>query len=371
VHRSELLSHFVARHRAIAVAGTSGKSSVVAMIFEILRGCDRHPSVITGGELIALQRLELVGNAFKDPASNLLVVEADESDGSLVRYHPAVGVLLNLQKDHKEMAEVAALFARFREQCGECCVIGEDENLAPYRAGASVFGLGPEATVRGERVTLEPGESRFEVEGVPFRLPAPGRHNVLNALAAIAACRQVGVGLAAMAPPLARYAGVARRFQILGAADQVEVVDDFAHNPAKLRAALATAQARSRRVLAVYQPHGFGPTRFLRPDLVAAFLEALRPEDRLWMLEVFFAGGTARRDFSAAELAAEIAAGGRRAEFAASREALIASVLAEARPGDLVLVMGARDASLTELGLGLLQGLHQRAGTTAPSLPGA
>jgi UDP-N-acetylmuramate--alanine ligase len=371
VHRSELLAHFVDRHRAIAVAGTSGKSSVVAMIFEILRGCGRHPSVITGGELIALQQLDLVGNAYKDLASNLLVVEADESDGSLVRYHPAVGLVLNLQKDHKEMHEVAEMFARFREQSREGFVVGEDENLAAYQTNATIFGFGPDAEVRAEHLVLEPGESRFEIQGVPFRLPAPGRHNVLNALAAVAACSRVGVEIAEMAPPLASYAGVARRFQVAGEVDRIEVVDDFAHNPAKLRAAIATAQARAGRVLAIYQPHGYGPTRFLRPDLVAAFLEALRPEDRLWMLEVFYAGGSARRDFSAAELMAEIVAGGRSAAFAASRQALAAAVVEAARPGDLVLVMGARDPSLTTLARSILDALGQRSGAGARSLPRA
>jgi UDP-N-acetylmuramate--alanine ligase len=111
-------------------------------------------------------------------------------------------------------------------------------------------------------------------------------------------------------------------------------------------------------VLAVYQPHGFGPTRFLRADFVKTFSSALAPDDRLWLLEIFYAGGTAQRDFSAADIAAEIAACGRGAEFAASREKLIARVAAEARAGDLVLVMGARDPSLTELGKAILAALE-------------
>ena len=268
--------------------------------------------------------------------------------------------MLNLQKDHKETAEVAPLFERFRAQCGEAFVTGEDEELAAWQDGAIVFGFGPQATLRATEPALEPEGSRFEVEGIPFRVAAPGRHNAVNALAAIAACRALGVPLEAMAAPLERFAGVARRFQSLGVAGRVEVVDDFAHNPAKLRAAIATARGRANRVLAVYQPHGYGPTRFLRPDLVEAFAEALGPEDRMWMLEVFYAGGTARRDFSAADLVWEIEEKGRRARFAASREALVAEVSAEARPGDLVLVMGARDPSLTELGRGILHALTAR-----------
>jgi hypothetical protein len=292
-------------------------------------------------------------------------------EGYRWRVGPAIGVVLNLQKDHKEMDEVAAMFVRFREHAREGFVAGEEDNLGPYRAGAAVFGFGPHATVRAERAILEPGGSRFEVEGVPFRLPSPGRHNAANALAAIAAARLTGVELAEMAPALAAYAGVARRFQIVGEAGGIEVVDDFAHNPAKLRAAIATAQARVSRVLAIYQPHGYGPTRFLRPDLVESFAEALRPEDRLWMLEVFYAGGTAQRDFSAADLAAEVAARGRTAAFAESREALVRRVAEEARPGDLVLVMGARDPSLSELARRLLEAVGQRSAAASRSLPGA
>ena len=365
LHRSELLAHFVATYRTAAIAGTSGKSTVVGMTFAILRGAGLRPSLITGGELVELQRQDLIGNAFSDPGSSLLVIEADESDGSLVHYQPAVGAVLNLQKDHKEVAEVAVLFERFRQQCVEGFVAGEDDALATLADGASeIFGFGPKASVRGDAVELLPASSRFRVRGVAFSLPTPGRHNVANALAAIAVCGTLGVSLDAMVEPLASFAGVSRRFQSLGVARGIEVVDDFAHNPAKLTAAIVTARARARRVLAVYQPHGFGPTRFLRPDLVEAFAEALGPEDRLWMLEVFYAGGTARRDFSAAEIVDELSGRGVRARFA-ERERLAAEIVAEAREGDLILVMGARDPSLTELTKGVLRALQT--GATATS----
>ena len=354
VHRSELLAHFVATHRTIAVAGTSGKSTVVAMIFEMLRAAGRDPSVITGGDLLALQREGLWGNAWAG-ASDLLVVEADESDGSLVRYTPAVGVILNLQRDHREVDEVAAMFATFAARTREAVVVGE--SLADRFPGALTFGTGPQAAVRAERIELLPAASRFEVGGVPVALPVPGLHNVTNALASLAACRSIGVPLEAAAAPLASFRGVGRRFQSIGRARGIEVVDDFAHNPAKIEAAIATARARARRVLAVYQPHGYGPTRFLRADFVATFSTTLAPEDRLWMLEVFYAGGTAQRDFSAADIVAEIVARGRRAEFAPSREWLIERLAAEGREGDLVLIMGARDPSLTDLARGVLAAL--------------
>jgi UDP-N-acetylmuramate-alanine ligase len=348
IHRSELLAYFVANHRSIAVTGTSGKSTVTAMVFDILRGAGREPSVITGGDLPELVGQGLPGNAAAG-SSDLLVVEADESDGSLVRYAPAIGVILNLQRDHKEMAEVAAMFATLRARAREALVVGDAENLDPFAGGALRFGLSARADTRGEDVALGPASSRFRVADTAFELPVPGAHNVANALAAIAACRAVGVPLEKMVAPLKGFTGIGRRFQTVGKARGIEVVDDFAHNAEKIAAAIRTARLRSKRVLAIYQPHGYGPTRFLRSDFVTTFGRELAPGDRLWMLEVFYAGGTATRDFSAADIVAEIAGLGTKAEFAPSREWLVARIAAEARVGDLVLVMGARDPSLTEL----------------------
>jgi UDP-N-acetylmuramate-alanine ligase len=348
VHRSEMLSQFVAAYRSIAVTGTSGKSTVTGMIFEILRGSGRDPSVITGGDLPVLQADGLPGNAYAG-GSDLLVVEADESDGSLVRYAPAIGVILNLQRDHKEMNEVAAMFATLRARVREGLVVGADENLDPFAGGALRFGLSARADVRGEDAAPGPQSSRFRVEDVWFELPVPGAHNIKNALAAIAAARALGVPLADMVAPLSRFSGIGRRFQTVGRARGIEVVDDFAHNAEKIAAAIRTAKLRGTRVLAVYQPHGYGPTRFLRQDFVRTFAQELAAEDRLWMLEVFYAGGTATRDFSAADIVDEIKDRGMQAAFAPSRDWLIGRIAETAREGDVVLVMGARDPSLTAL----------------------
>jgi UDP-N-acetylmuramate--alanine ligase len=363
VHRSELLAHFVASYRTVAVSGTSGKSTVTAMVFEILEGAGRDPSVITGGDLRLLQARGLPGNAFAG-ASDLLVVEADESDGSLVRYAPAVGVILNLQRDHKEMEEVAAMFAVLRARSREALVVGEDENLDALAGGAIRFGFGPRAGIRGVNVELTPSGSSFIVDDVAFALPVPGGHNIANALAAIAAARALDVPLADMVGPLSCFQGVGRRFQTVGAARGVTVIDDFAHNADKIAAALATAKLNATRVLAVYQPHGYGPTRFLRRDFVDTFTRELRRGDRLWMLEVFYAGGTASRDFSAADIVEEIAENGVKAEFAPSRAWLAARIAEVASAGDTVLVMGARDPSLTDLAREIVAELG-RSGTKA------
>jgi UDP-N-acetylmuramate--alanine ligase len=253
------------------------------------------------------------------------------------------------------------MFACLRARTRDALVVSDHDSLDQFAGGAIRFGFGPRADIRGEDLALGPDASRFRVGDVAFALPVPGEHNVANALAAIAACSTVGVALEDMVAPLARFSGIARRFQTVGKAGAVEVVDDFAHNAEKIAAAIRTAKLRAARVLAVYQPHGYGPTRFLRRDFVTTFARELAPQDRLWMLEVFYAGGTATRDFSAADIVAEIAGRGMAAEFAPSREWLVGRLAEEARAGDLVLVMGARDPSLTELARAILAAIGDAA----------
>jgi len=370
LHRSELLARFVAQQRTVAVTGTSGKSTVTAMVFEILRAAGLDPSVITGGDLLVLRDEGLQGNAWAG-GGDLLVIEADESDGSLVRYAPWAGVLLNLQRDHKEPEEIAALFHAFRRHVRGPCVVADDANLDPFADGALRCGLdaaaggrseapGAGEAVRASAVALERDGSRFTIAGRPMRLPTPGIHNVSNAAAAVAVCLALGVDAAAAASALAGFRGVARRFERVGSAGGVEVVDDFAHNPDKIAAAMAAARGRGGRLLAVFQPHGYGPTRFLRRGLVTAFREGLRPGDRLWLPEIYYAGGTVARDISSRDIVEEVAAGGRDANFLPEREEVLEAVAAAARPGDTVLVMGARDPSLGDFCRRLLARLAER-----------
>jgi UDP-N-acetylmuramate--L-alanine ligase len=353
IHRSEILAGFVNKYRTVAVGGTSGKSTVVAMIFEILHRLEYHPSVITGGNLILLEEKGLPGNAWLGD-SDILIVETDESDGSIIRYEPSIGVVLNLSKDHKEVDELEAMFMKFRSNTRDAFIVGEDENLGSIAEDAIVFGFGRHAVIRAEAVKISPTCSEFSIDDTLFKIPVPGTHNVKNALAAIAVCRTLGVEIPDMRQPLAQFRGVDRRFQSLGIVNGIEVVDDFAHNPEKIHAAISTAQLRANRVLAVFQPHGFSPTRFLRNELVAAFVGVLREEDRLWLPEIYYAGGTTKKDFSAADIVEEIVSHGKQAEFESSREVLSTKLAEEAREGDVILVMGARDPSLARFARGIL-----------------
>ena len=356
-HRAELLAELL-HDSSLAVAGTSGKSTVAAMVFEILLHAGRDPGLITGGRLRSLMSDRLLGNA--QFGRGPLVVEADESDGSLVRHFPEAALILNLHRDHMETDQALEQFSRFRQQTRGPVVLSDDENLAELRPGALLFGWSKAADLRATDRTLTRNGSGFSVRDVRFELPVPGAFNAWNGLAAAALCHALGVELEVSAAALSRFGGVQRRFERLGEAGGVEVFDDFAHNPVKLRAALQLAQQRSRRVLALFQPHGFAPTRFQRTDLVKMFQSTLRTEDRLWLAPIFFAGGTVSREISSADLVNDLRSLGAPAQEGGERGTWIREVSELAQDGDTVLILGARDASLPELGRRLLVELGRR-----------
>jgi UDP-N-acetylmuramate--alanine ligase len=354
-HRADALAAHVAGHKTVAVAGTSGKSTVTAMVFEILTASGKSPSLITGAPLVTLENKGLIGNAFRGK-SDFLVIEADESDGTLPKYAPHIGVLLNLGKDHKEISELREIFDKFKGRSAQFVVNADQENLAEFCGDALTFGF-ETGNIRGRNLELFPDRCRFTVEDAEFDVPVPGRHNAENALAATAAAVAAGATAAEAAAALSIFRGVYRRFQSVGEARGVSVVDDYAHNPDKVSAAMAAAHLRSKRVLAVFQPHGYGPTRFLKTEFIDAFSRALGPEDVLWMPEIYYAGGTATKDISAENLVEGVSAAGRDARFVAERSAICEKIASEARAGDLVLVMGARDPSLSDFAKSVLAGL--------------
>lgn len=354
-HRADALAAHVAAYRTIAVAGTSGKSTVTAMIFEILTAAGVSPSLITGAPLTTLSMKGLLGNAYRG-SSNRLIIEADESDGTLPKYHPEVGLLLNMGKDHKEIKELRELFLSFREYSRKFVVNADEENLSEFQAGATTYGF-RKGEVRGEHLDLSPKGSWFVVDGAEIELNIPGRHNAENALAAAAAARAAGVSLQETAAALSIYKGVSRRFEEVGKARGVFVVDDYAHNPDKIRAVFSAGRLRAERILAVFQPHGFGPTRFLKDDFIKAFSDVLQEEDILWLPEIYYAGGTAVKDISSEDLAGPIRERGGDARTTSERAGLPAEIAKEARSGDLVLILGARDPTLGAFAREVLEAL--------------
>lgn len=347
IHRSDLLAAIVTSRKAIAVAGTSGKSTVTAMIFEFLTSCGRSPSLISGAPLRRLEKEGLIGNAWSG-ASDLLVVEADESDGTLVKYSPEMSVVLNISKDHKTIDEIRGLFETLVSQSRWAVVNRDDPILASFPAAAG-FGLDSRTTWRPDREELLPVSVKIFRGGLEYHLPLPGSHNLENLRAALCVCEHLGCDGPALSDAVRAFEGVARRFTVTETKEKVHVVDDFAHNPAKIAAAVSAARGLSGRIVAVYQPHGFGPTRFLRDEYIATFHAAFRPGDSLYLLPIYYAGGTARKDISSKDIIDGLGPVAFRAGAVADRHALLAALRADANPGDCVLVMGARDPSLPAL----------------------
>jgi UDP-N-acetylmuramate-alanine ligase len=355
VHRSDCLSAIVSAHKTVVIAGTSGKSTVAAMLWEILSLALGRVSVISGGPILRLRDEGLVGNAF-NARSDLLVVEGDESDGTLVKYDaPYLSVLLNMSKDHKELDELSAIFGDFLRRSSSICIDADADNVSQFRLPAfyrtlphmpdiHTFGF-TRGDLRAEDIELGPWDSRFRVDGIRCTLPVPGAHNVFNATAAMSAACAVGVSLETAATALASFRGVFRRLQVVGECRGVRVIDDFAHNPAKILAAMAAAQLGARRLLTIYQPHGVFPTKFLKRELIEAFRESLRPEDKLWLPDIYTVGAV-DTSISSADIAVPLVEAGCHARHVATWDAIAREIAAEARPGDVVLVMGARDPEL-------------------------
>ncbi|MFM2145328.1 MAG: hypothetical protein RL732_164, partial [Bacteroidota bacterium] len=302
--RSELLALITSTRKTIAVGGTSGKSTTAAMIFEILSRAGMSPGIISGAGLTALIRAGKIGNA-QVGKGEWLVVEADESDGSIIQYHPAIGLLLNIDKDHKEIKELIGLFSAFRDHSATFIVNQGHPLCRQFSRDISMDFSTDTALPAGYQSTgfHQKGlQISFEVSGTAFELQTPGRHNMENALAAIAVTHQLGVPLPLAADALKHYEGIYRRHQVIGKHQGVWLIDDYAHNPAKCAASIAACQALTSKVIAWFQPHGYGPTRFLRQDYVKEIARVLREQDEIWMSEIFYAGGTATKDISAEDL---------------------------------------------------------------------
>ncbi len=369
LHRSELLSMLCAEKKTVAVAGTSGKSTVSGMAWHVLESGGLQPSLITGANLPSLQERGLLGNAYAGKGA-WLVVEADESDGSLVRYRPEVAMLLNIEKDHQEVDALMPLFRTFRSQSKRAVINQSDMRcLGLKQLGDVFFDRASAAGTSLQDLVLGDWASSFSLDGTRFDLAVPGRHNVENALAAIALGRALGISFEDCARGLRNFKGVERRFIRVGEARGVTVIDDFAHNPAKVKAALVTAQtlaARSNggkggRLLAIFHPHGFAPMKLMGRDIMDAAAAVLRPEDKLFLPEIYYAGGTADKSISSADLIAHLNARLSASEpvgtFLESKMDVGAAVVSEAREGDVILSMGARDPDLGAFATGLLAAL--------------
>ena len=348
IKRSALLAIICKSRKTIAVAGTSGKSSTSAMIFDILSYAGYEPGIISGAGLTHLIRKGKIGNAYVGKGE-WLVIEADESDGSIVEYKPEIGLLLNIDKDHQEIDELMRLFKTFIQNTKDKVSVNADNKLA---ASLSVdpqndfTTAGKEAGFKADNFKQSGFEIQFTLNDSPFTMHAIGRHNMENAVAAASICNLAGVPLDKCAEALKSYEGIYRRTQVLGKAGNVWFIDDYAHNPAKCAAAIRACQPLAKKLIAWFQPHGYGPTKFLRKEFAEELSRSLREEDLIIMSEIYYAGGTAVKDISAADLINDLKEKGSNAYFVENRDELADFLKQHIEEDSAVLLMGARDPGL-------------------------
>jgi len=340
----------------VAISGTSGKSTVVGMLAWILRQLS-VPGTVLGGAALAGEGT--AGCFAAGPRGGPVVAEACESDGTLVGYHPSIGVIHNITRDHGEVHEVRGQFATFARQSGRLMVNAACPEAMAVSAGLArtLYGLGGSADLPLEVLAAGPHVARGLLTSagveVDLEIQQPGAHTLENACAAVAAAQAMGLDVVAAAMALRSFPGVSRRFEVVARTEEgLRVVDDFAHNGAKIAAAVAAAQAGGGRVLCLFQPHGFGPARQLRPELRELLPQILRAQDRWLYLPIYYAGGSVTQDISAEDLARDAGV-----DAVAKRTDALMWLAERTTPGDTVLIMGARDPGLGAFARSLAEAL--------------
>jgi UDP-N-acetylmuramate--alanine ligase len=350
IGRAEMLAELMRMKYGVAVGGAHGKTTTTSMIAAVLARGGLDPTIVVGGRLLAIGSNAQLGHG------PFLVAEADESDGSFLRLSPAVAVVTNIDREHLDhygtLDEVRQAFVYFANRVpfyGVAVLCADDPEVRAIVPRVTkrtlLYGSGPDTEVQAGDIRLLPHGARFAVRAFgeakgEIEIQVPGRHNVLNALAAVAVGLEVGVGFGHISESLGAFRGVGRRFETVGEAGGVRVVDDYGHHPTEIRATLAAAKGLGKRVLVVFQPHRFSRTAMLREEFGGAWSDA----DRVWVLDVYAAGESPMPGVSGrtvVESAHE--KGAKHVSFAEDADAAAEAVAAEAESGDVVITLGAGD----------------------------
>jgi UDP-N-acetylmuramate--alanine ligase len=366
--RAELLATlFNAAATGIAIGGTSGKSTVTGMVGWIMTQAGRDPTIMNGAVMKNFVAPDAPFASARVGAGDVFVSEVDESDGSIALYRPKVAVLGNVSLDHKSMEELRELFGDFLARADVAAVNLDDAEASGlvHRARKLVsFGIAnPDAQIGVEVASIVENPTslsalvldRRDGSEHALRLKVPGRHNLANALAAIAGANAAGMPVAEAVAALASFEGLARRFDIVGTSPSgITVIDDFGHNPDKVSATLATLKAHPGRVIAFFQPHGYGPLRQMGHELAEVFADKLSAEDVTILCDPVYFGGTVDRSEGSERIVRLIRDAGGNAEHIPQRAGCADRLAELARPGDRLVIMGARDDTLTQFAKDLL-----------------
>ncbi|GLW12181.1 UDP-N-acetylmuramate--L-alanine ligase [Microtetraspora sp. NBRC 13810] len=367
IPRAAALAAVMAGRNAVAIAGTHGKTTTTSMLTVALQKCGADPSYCVGGQLVT------TGLGADEGTGEVFVAEADESDGSFLMLAPRIAVVTNVEADHLDnygdSRAVHDSFARFVERVGQSLIVCADDPgaaaLVPIARSRGLtvrtYGEAEDADFRVGGITPDGFGVVFEVAGHgPVRLAVPGRHNALNAAAVVAVAAELGLPFDEIRDGLAAFTGAKRRFEAKGEAGGVAVYDSYAHHPTELTADLRAARdvvasySGSGRVIAVFQPHLYSRTRFFADEFGAA----LGLADEAIVLDVYGAREDPEPGVSGALVAGKVPLPPERVAYVTERSAVPGVVAGRARPGDIVLTMGAGD--VTELGPRIVAELSER-----------
>lgn len=365
--RAQLLAQlFNASPRSVAVGGTSGKSTVTGMIGWIASRLSCDPTIMNGAVMRNFADAKAPFASSRVGKGGLFISEVDESDGSIALFQPEIAVLNNITLDHKSLDELRQLFGDFAARA-KCTVWNADDPesvaLMANKSDAVSFGFAADADFRAVDIVERPlsVEFRLLVNDTEYevRLAVPGRHNAANALAALAASTGLGLDLERAVAALGEYKGLARRFEIVGTERDITVIDDFGHNPDKISATLDTLKAFPGRVIAFFQPHGFGPLRIMGQELAEIFAAKLDRQDRLFLCDPVYFGGTVDKSIGSDSVVADVNRFGTvQALHIADRAECGRQIIAMARPGDRIVIMGARDDTLSAFAAEIVEKLR-------------
>jgi len=366
IPRAEMLAELMRMKYGLAIAGTHGKTTTTSMVATLLSHGGIDPTVVIGG------RLDLFGSNAKLGQGKFLVAEADESDGSFLKLSPTIAVVTNVDADHldyyRDIDQIREVFVSFINKVpfyGLAVLCLDDLNiqqlLPEVKKRMITYGFNSQADLQAADVVHEKCGMAFtvllhgeKIGRISFRMP--GRHNVLNAMAAIAVGLELQLPFDVIAEGFKDFGGVQRRFQIKGEIDDIMVVDDYGHHPVEIRATLGAARnGWDRRIVAVFQPHRYSRTQALQEDFVTAFYQA----DHAVIMDVYAAGEDPIPGIDSQRLAAGIREHGHKSCFyAGSSDAAIQHLLEVVTPGDMVVTLGA--GNVWQTGEELLERLRER-----------